>query len=29
MAPAPTGELPSAERQWLRDNGIEWDDVSV
>lgn len=25
VAPAPAAEMPSAEQQWLRDNGIDWD----
>jgi hypothetical protein len=34
VAPAPLGEVPvsevpEAERQWLRANGIDWDDASA
>jgi hypothetical protein len=29
VAPAPAGEVPEAEQQWLRDNGIDWDDASA
>jgi hypothetical protein len=29
VAPAPAGEVPHAERQWLRENGIDWDDASA
>lgn len=29
VAPAPAGEMPQAERQWLRDNGIDWDGASA
>jgi hypothetical protein len=34
VAPAPAGEVPvgevpAAERQWLQDNGIDWDDASA
>jgi len=25
VAPRPVGDVPSAEQQWLRDNGIDWD----
>ena len=28
-APARIGEVRGAERNWLRDNGIEWDDASA
>ena len=26
---APPGEVPEAERRWLRDNGIDWDGASA
>ena len=29
VAPATVGEVPQAEQQWLRDNGIDWDDASA
>jgi len=29
IAPAPEGNGSSAERQWLRDNGIDWDSESA
>ncbi len=29
ITPAPAGEVLSAERQWLRDNGIDWDDATA
>ena len=29
VAPASAGEVPLAERQWLRDNGIDWDGASA
>jgi len=29
IAPAPEGDVPNAERQWLRDNGIDWDGESA
>lgn len=29
VAPAPAGEVPSADRRWLRDNGIDWNDASA
>jgi hypothetical protein len=29
VAPAPAGEVPMAEREWLRDNGIDWGDASA
>jgi len=29
VAPAPEGDVPSTERQWLRDNGIDWDGESA
>ena len=29
VAPASAGEVPEAEQQWLRDNGIDWDDASA
>lgn len=29
VTPAPAGDVPSAERQWLRDNGIDWDGASA
>lgn len=29
VAPAPAAEVPLAERQWLRDNGIDWDGASA
>jgi hypothetical protein len=29
IAPARTDEVHGAERQWLRDNGIEWGDASA
>lgn len=29
MSEAAAGEVPEAERQWLRDNGIDWDDASA
>ena len=28
-APARIGEVRGAERNWLRNNGIEWDDASA
>lgn len=27
--PASVAEVPLAERQWLRDNGIDWDDNGI
>ena len=29
VVPSPSGEVPAGERQWLRDNGIDWDDASA
>jgi hypothetical protein len=29
VAPAPSTDVPSGERQWLRDNGIDWDAESA
>jgi hypothetical protein len=29
VAPASGADVPSAERQWLRDNGIDWDGESA
>jgi hypothetical protein len=29
ITPAAAGEMLDAERQWLRDNGIDWDDESA
>ncbi len=29
VAPAPAGEVPQAERRWLRDNGIDWEGASA
>lgn len=29
VAPAPEGDMLSAEREWLRDNGIDWDGESA
>ena len=29
VAPAHVAEVPLDERQWLRDNGIDWDDASA
>lgn len=29
VAPAPAAEMPQTERQWLHDNGIDWDDESA
>jgi hypothetical protein len=29
LAEVPPAEVPLAEREWLRDNGIEWDDASA
>jgi hypothetical protein len=29
VAPAPVAEVPEAERQWLQDNGIDWDGASA
>jgi hypothetical protein len=25
ITPTPEGDMQSAEREWLRDNGIDWD----
>ena len=27
-APTPAPQMPQAEQQWLRDNGIDWDDAA-
>ena len=29
VAPAPTTDVPTAERQWLHDIGIDWDGESA
>jgi len=29
VAPAAATQVPAAERDWLRDNGIEWDGTSA
>jgi hypothetical protein len=29
VVPAAATEMPAAERDWLRDNGIEWDGTSA
>lgn len=29
VTPAPAAEVPRAERQWLRDIGIDWDDATA
>jgi len=29
VTPAPASDVPVAERQWLRENGIDWDDRSA
>jgi hypothetical protein len=29
MPQAPAAQMPQAEQQWLRDNGIDWDDASA
>lgn len=29
VAPAKATEMPTSERDWLRDNGIEWDGTSA
>jgi hypothetical protein len=29
VAPASATDVPSAEQQWLRDNGIDWDGESA
>jgi hypothetical protein len=29
VAPAPVTAVPEAERQWLQDNGIDWDGASA
>jgi hypothetical protein len=29
IAPTPEGDMQSAEREWLRDNGIDWDGESA
>lgn len=29
VAPAPTADVPTAERQWLHDIGIDWDGESA
>lgn len=29
VAPAPADDMPTSERQWLRDNGIDWDGASA
>jgi hypothetical protein len=29
VAPSPAGQVPASELQWLRDNGIDWDDASA
>jgi len=29
IAPAQESDVPNAERQWLRDNGIDWDGESA
>lgn len=29
VAPAPAADVPGDERQWLRDNGIDWDGESA
>jgi hypothetical protein len=29
VAPVTAGEMPAEERDWLRDNGIEWDGTSA
>jgi hypothetical protein len=29
VTPAPAGDVPGDELQWLRDNGIDWDGESA
>lgn len=29
VTPVAAGEMPAAEQDWLRDNGIEWDGTSA
>jgi hypothetical protein len=29
VAPAPAADVPTAERQWLHDIGIDWDSESA
>jgi hypothetical protein len=29
IAPTPEADMQSAEREWLRDNGIDWDGESA
>jgi hypothetical protein len=29
VAPASAGNVPNADWQWLRDNGIDWNDLSA
>jgi hypothetical protein len=29
VTPAPASDVPGDELQWLRDNGIDWDDESA
>ena len=29
VVPSPAGEVPAADLQWLRDNGIDWDGASA
>ena len=29
VTPAPAADVPGAERQWLRDHGIDWDGESA
>ena len=29
VAPTPEGDVPGTERQWLSDNGIDWDGESA
>ncbi len=29
VTPAPASDVPTAEREWLRENGIDWDGRSA
>jgi hypothetical protein len=29
VTPSPVSDVPTAERQWLRENGIDWDGRSA